>query len=429
VAKELCKMDAISCAQAIASRETSPAELASTCLARIDMREEATGAWQFLDPEIIESQLRKLDSIAKDARGPLHGLPVGVKDIYDTCDMPTAYGSDIYSGNRPPWDAAAVARLRAAGAVVLGKTVTTEFAYWKAGKTRNPHDTSRTPGGSSSGSAAGVADFMMPLAIGSQTVASTMRPASFCGIIGFKPSYGRISMAGIKPLAGSLDTAGVFARTVSDAALIASVMAGRNDWGSDGNTGSAPSLRIARTPDWDHVLPEAVSSVEKAAHMLLDEGATLEDHATPEIFDDLSNAQNTVLAFEAAREFSSEWLYHRQQLSPQIAGLIEEGLALTPEQYEDAVKARDAARCAIDELFGSADFLLAPSTIGEAPPADQGTGDPLMSRAWTLLGLPTFTVPCGNGPAGLPLGLQIAARPGMDHKLIAAAQWIEPRLS
>ena len=188
---ELVILEATACAQAISQGDIVPADLISACLARIDEREEAVGAWQHLERDVIDRQVGRLDDMAADARGPLHGIPIGIKDIYDTCDMPTGYGSEIYAGNRPPWDAAAVARLRAAGAVLLGKTVTTEFAYWKAGKTRNPHDTSRTPGGSSSGSAASVADHMVPLAIGSQTVASTIRPACYCGIVGFKPSYGR----------------------------------------------------------------------------------------------------------------------------------------------------------------------------------------------------------------------------------------------
>ncbi len=426
--EELVKLDARSGAESIARGDITAAELAAACLARIDERESVVGAWQILDRGLVESQVKRLDGLAKEARGPLHGLPVGIKDIYDTCDMPTAYGSEIYAGNRPVWDAAAVARLRAAGAVILGKTVTTEFAYWKAGKTRNPHDASRTPGGSSSGSAAGVADFMMPLAIGSQTVASTMRPASYCGVVGFKPSFGRISLAGVKPLAGSLDTAGVFARTVADAALIAGVMAGRDDW--TGETGpEKPSLRVARTPDWDQVSPEALLVFESAVSLLRSAGAGVSDSDAPDPFKPLSTVQNTVLAFEAAREFSSEWLHHRARLSSQISELIEEGLAIEPDRYERAVSARRVALETIDELFAGADVLLAPSTLGEAPPIEDGTGDPLMSRAWTLLGLPSITLPCGKGPAGLPLGLQVAARPGRDHDLIAAAKWIEAQLA
>lgn len=426
--QELNKLDAQSGTQAIVRGDITAAELTAACLERIDEREGAIGVWQFLDRDLIETQVKHLDGLPKDVRGPLHGLPVGIKDIYDTYDMPTGYGSEIYAGNRPPWDAAAVARLRAAGAVILGKTVTTEFAYWKAGKTCNPHDISRTPGGSSSGSAAGVADFMMPLAIGSQTVASTMRPASYCGVVGFKPSFGRISLAGVKPLAGSLDTAGVFARSVSDAALIAGVMAGRPDWNGEARTDS-PSLRIARTADWDQVSPEALEAFEGAVSGVRSAGANVLDDAAPEPFKPLSSAQNTMLAFEAAREFSSEWLHHRKRLSPQISDLIEEGLAIGPDQYEHAVGERNHALQALEDLFAGADVLLAPSTLAEAPPIEAGTGDPLMSRAWTLLGLPSISLPCGKGPAGLPLGLQVAARPGHDRRLIAAAQWIEARLT
>jgi Asp-tRNA(Asn)/Glu-tRNA(Gln) amidotransferase A subunit family amidase len=425
---ELCRLDASACEQAIAREEITPEELVSACLVRIGEREAEIGAWHFLDHSMIHTQLKRLEKIDRPSRGALHGIPVGVKDIYDTFDMPTGYGSDIYEGHRPAWDAAAVARLRAAGAVVLGKTVSTEFAYWKAGKTRNPHDTERTPGGSSSGSAAAVADLMVPLAIGSQTVASTIRPASYCGIVGFKPSYGRISMAGVKPLAASLDTAGVFARSVWDAGLIASAMAGRSDWLDTTATDTPPAIRLARTPDWDKATNEAVGAVETAASALEKEGASVADCDAAEGFAHLSTVQNTILCFEAAREFSYEWRCHRDQLSEQISGLIEDGLAIAPGDYETAAEVRLRATASVDALFGRAEVLLAPSTTGEAPLAEEGTGDPLMSRAWTLLGLPSLTLPFGKGPADMPLGLQIAARPRRDRNLLSAARWIEARL-
>ncbi|MEM8743497.1 MAG: amidase [Pseudomonadota bacterium] len=429
VTGELSKLDAVACAQAISQGDLTAVDLVAACRARIDEREDAVGAWQYLDRELIDRQLSALEDVPVNDRGALHGVPVGVKDIYDTYDMPTAYGSEIYAGNRPPWDAAAVARLRAAGAVILGKTVTTEFAYWKAGKTRNPNDTSRTPGGSSSGSAASVSDHMVPLAIGSQTVASTIRPASFCGVVGFKPSLGRISLAGVKPLASSLDTAGMFARSVSDVALIASVMAGRPDWTASAVEPETLSVRVARTPDWDQISQEALPVFDNAVSNLREAGAGLSSSAAPDQFKRLSAVQNTILAYEAAREFSSEWLHHRTELSPQISELIEEGDGIAPDQFESAVEARRHAAATIDELFEGADVLVAPSTLGEAPPIEEGTGDPLMSRAWTLLGLPSISLPCGTGPAGLPLGLQIAGRPGKDRELVAAAVWIEARLA
>lgn len=429
VGDNLNQMDANACVRAIGEGDATPAALVESCLERIGERDAEIGAWHFLDHATIQMQLEYLDTVEREARGPLHGVPVGVKDIYDTRDMPTGYGSQIYEGYRPPWDAAAVARLRGAGAIVLGKTVTTEFAYWKAGKTRNPHDTSRTPGGSSSGSAAAVADYMVPLAIGSQTVASTIRPASFCGIVGFKPTWGRISLAGVKPLAGSMDTAGVFARTVDDAALIAGVMAGRMDWAAATRKPSLPKLRLVRSDDWDQASAEAVSAVVSAAASCKAAGAQIEDVTVPEAFAKLSTVQNTILAVEASREFASEWLHDRDRLSEQISGLIEEGLAVSVETYAEAVAARNRAMAGIDKLFGSADVLIAPSTLGEAPPAEQGTGDPLMSRTWTMLGLPSISLPCGKGPDGMPLGLQIAARPDSDGTLLAIARWIEAQLS
>jgi len=247
-------------------------------------------------------------------------------------------------------------------------------------------------------------------------------------VVGFKPSFDRISVAGIKPFAGSLDTAGTFARTVSDAALIASVMARRDDWSGQGAESGTPSLRLARTPDWNHVTAEGISAVETAANRLQAEGAKLSDSAAPDMFAPLSGAQNTVLAYEAAREYASEWHHHRDRLSSQIITLIEEGLSIPPDAYEKALAQRMQALSSIEDLFGGADILLAPSAVGEAPLLKQGTGDPIMSRAWTLLGLPSISLPCGTGPSGLPLGLQIAARPGKDREVITAAQWIEARL-
>lgn len=422
-------LTATAACKAIRDGDLTPQALAAACLERIGQREAEVGAWEVTDPAFVEKQLAALEQVSLPERGPLHGIPVGIKDVYDTAELPTAYGSPIYQGHQPAWDAAAVARLRAAGAVILGKTVTTEFAYWKAGKTRNPHDLSRTPGGSSSGSAAAVADFMVPLATGTQTVASTMRPAAFCGIAGFKPGAGRISTAGIKPLAGSLDTAGMFARCAGDLALIGGVMAGRQDWIGVQMSDTAPSIGMMRSPEWEQVSAEGIAGVEQAAETLEAAGATLSAGAVPGSFSQLADVQNTVLAFEAARDFSSEWRNHRALLSPQISELIEEGLALSPARYESAQACRAASIAALEDLFGGASFLLAPSALGEALPREEGTGDPLMSRAWTLLGLPSISLPIGTGPSGMPLGLQIAARPGQDVSLLAAAQWIEGRLA
>ena len=423
------KLTATNASLAIRNGELTPEALVSACLERIGQREAEVRAWEVIEQPLIDEQLAALEQVPETERGALHGIPVGIKDIYDTIDLPTAYGSPIYKGHQPTWDAAAVARLRAAGAIILGKTVTTEFAYWKAGKTRNPHDLSRTPGGSSSGSAAAVADFMVPFATGTQTVASTMRPAAFCGVAGFKPSAGRISTAGIKPLAGSLDTVGMFARRVCDLALIGGVMAGRKDWIEARTSDASPAIAMMRTPEWDQVSTESIADVEKAAEKVKRAGASLISGAAPASFFQLAEVQNVVLAFEVARDFSSEWRHHRSALSPQICELIEEGLALSPTAYESAQSSRAAAIASLDDLFAGADFLFAPSALGEAPLLEEGTGDPLMSRAWTLLGLPSINLPLGTGPTGLPLGLQIAARPGHDASLLAAAQWIEKRLA
>jgi len=423
------RLSARDAAAAIAKGDLTPYALVEACLARIAERESHVSAWTILDKEFVSRELTRIEGIPDEKRGAIYGLPVAIKDIYDTADLPTAYGSPIYQGHRPAWDAACVARARAAGAVILGKTVTTEFAYWTAGKTRNPLDLNRTPGGSSSGSAAAVADFMVPLATGSQTVASTVRPAAYCGITGFKPGFGLISMTGVKTLAESLDTAGILGRSVGDVALLAGTMAGRAAWIDAAPCPEPPSLRMARTPDWNMVADEGLAAVETAAHQLEACGAALSDEAAPELFRTLSMTQNTVLAYEAARDLASEWHHQRAQLSEQIAELIADGLSISTTTYDEALAHRALCATNIEDLFGGADFLLAPATTGEAPPLENGTGDPVMSRAWTLLGLPILTIPYGEGPNGLPLGLQIAAPPGRDTELLAAGLWIEEQLA
>ncbi len=410
-----------------AERETPEAIAAAVCDA-IAAREDEVQAWAALDRGALEAQAARLLARPDWHDLPLAGVPVGVKDIFDTADLPTAYGSEIYAGHRPAADAAAVARLRAAGALLPGKTVTTEFAYWRPGKTRNPRDLSHSPGGSSAGSAAAVAAGMVPFSIGSQTAASTIRPAAFCGIVGFKPTLGRISMAGVKGLAGSMDTAGVFARDVAGAGLVAGVLAGRPDWGRVGLLARPPVLRLAPAPEWGAVAPEMRARLEEVAEALSRAGATVERAELPAGFADLCEVQTRIMAAEAARDLASEALAHGDRLSDALQTLIETGKALPPELQEADYAARDAAIARQEALFGPADLLIAPSALDEAPAFEAGTGSPDMSRAWTLLGLPSITLPAGTGPGGLPLGVQFAARRGADLTLLQAAAWIERHL-
>jgi transposase InsO family protein len=321
------------------------------------------------------------------------------------------------------------ARLRAAGAIIIGKTVTTEFAYWHAGPTRNPHDTSRTPGGSSSGSCAGLAAGMFALALGSQTAASTIRPAAYCGIVGFKPSRQWISRAGVKALAGnSLDAVGLFGRSVDDVSLLAGVMAGVE---LAPETETSPThVRVSswRGQEWHGAESYAVAAVEAALEKLSTAGAGVGRVTPSSDFDGLIDLQKLIMAREAAGDLAHEHLNHRDQLSDTLAGFLDEGANISADSYCSAIAHANDCRARIDELFGDADILVAPAAPGEAPAFEEGTGSPDMSRAWTLLDLPSLTIPCGTGPSGLPLGIQLAARPGHDRVLLGAAVWIEQQL-
>lgn len=412
--------------QRIISNEVPIAMVALEYRKVIEAREREVKAFEFLDWDVVDQQIDKLAATTAEQRGRLFGLPVAVKDIFDTVDMPTTYGSQIYQGHRPTVDAACVARLRQAGAIILGKTVTTEFAYWHAGPTRNPLDSRHTPGGSSSGSCAGLAAGMFPLALGSQTAASTIRPASYCGITGYKPSRQWISRAGIKPLAAnSLDAVGVFGKSVDDVNLLASVMAGTCFHAAT----FSPTLTLWCGEEWNAAESYAIDAVMTAADKLATAGSKVHRAAPSSLFAGLLETQKLVMAREAAMDLADEFINHRAALSDTLGGFLEEGCNISADRYDAALQTTTVCRARIDELFGPADILAAPSTLGEAPLAENGTGSPDMSRVWTLLDLPSITIPVGTGPAGLPLGLQLAARPGHDAKLLGAAKWIEAVLS
>jgi Asp-tRNA(Asn)/Glu-tRNA(Gln) amidotransferase A subunit family amidase len=405
-------LSATEASRLIAARELSSEELVSACLERIAEREPVVRAWAHLDPDAAITQARERDG--QERRGPLHGLPVGVKDVIDTADMPTAYGSPIYAGQRPARDADCVAWLRGAGAVVLGKTVTTEFATYAPPATVNPLDPARTPGGSSSGSAAAVADGMVALALGTQTAGSVIRPASFCGIAGFKPAHGWRSTAGIKRLSERLDTLGLLARSVADTALL-------GGWAVP--PPREPRLAFARTPWWDRLEPAGRDALEQAAARL---GAA-EIELPPE-FAGLAPAQETVMAFDVARNLEPEWREHRDELSDALRDYVERARAVEPADAEAAVALSDRGRAALPGVLAGFDALLVPGAFGEAPLRTEGhTGDPLLCRAWTLLGVPAISVPGMVGPAGMPIGVQLV---GVDEAaLLGAAAWVEGVLS
>jgi Asp-tRNA(Asn)/Glu-tRNA(Gln) amidotransferase A subunit family amidase len=387
------------------------------CLDRIAEREETIGAWTHVDADAALAAARTLDRGPE--RGPLHGVPIGVKDIIDTADMPTEHGSPIWRGNRPKADAGVVALARAAGMIVLGKTVTTEFATFTPGKTRNPHDTSRTPGGSSSGSAAAVADGMVPLAFGTQTAGSVIRPAAFCGVVGYKPSFGLLPRAGVKPTSDSLDTVGAFARSVAEVARFVGVLARRPDL-IDLPALDKPTLGFCRTHEWPQAAPETVSLLE---------GLKLPEITTPAEHDGLATAQHTIQERELYENLGWEYATHVDLLSARLRSNIENGRGIPASAYREAKQRAEGARRALPAFFSDCDAIAVPSARGEAPEGIAATGDPIFNRVWTLLGVPCVTIPVGKGPNDMPLGVQLVGRIGEDARLLAAAAALEARLS
>ena len=418
-------LNAWEAAEAIAAGSLTSEALVRDCLARIDVRDPAIAAWTHLDPEQALAQARDRDR--SPTRGPLHGVPVGIKDIIDTADMPTTYGSPIYAGHRTAWDAACVALLRQAGAVIMGKTVSTEFAMYEPGKTANPHNPAHTPGGSSSGSAAAVAAEMVPLALGSQTAGSIVRPASFCGVVGYKPTHSDFSLAGIKLLSQTLDTLGGFARCVRDLALLRAVLMGSSPQMTE--LAEAPRIGLCRTPQWPQATTATQEAVETAARRFAGAGAQVDEVTLPAEFGGLVEAQTTVQIFEGVRCCAYELTQRRDQLSASTQQLLGPGETLTYAEYKAALQLAETCRAALPAVFAAHDVLLVPSAPGEAPAGLGATGNPLFNRTWTLLHTPVINLPGLNGPQGLPVGVQAVGPLGGDDDLLAAAAWMHAYLT
>jgi Asp-tRNA(Asn)/Glu-tRNA(Gln) amidotransferase A subunit family amidase len=423
----LHQLEAWQAAALLARRELKAVDLVRACLDRISERDPQVQAFVHLNADAALAQARQLD--AGPVRGLLHGLPFGVKDLFDTFDMPTTYGSPIYAQHQPLADAAAVALCREAGAVLLGKTVTTELANMFPGITRNPHNLAHTPGGSSSGSAAAVADCMLPLALGTQTAGSLIRPAAFCGIVGYKPSHNRVPKAGVKSLSETLDTLGGFGRSVRDVGLLGAVLTGdmrMADPATYAQT-AAPRIGLCKTPEWDQIdsdTRQAWAQAEKALHGV---GTAM---ALPAGLDNLVTVQKEVQAYETARSFTHERMHQHSQLSSPLQALLAHGMTISGEAHARNLQTTANARSQAAALFSNFDVLLSPSSIGEALPMALGiTGDPLFCRTWTLLGLPCIHLPFARGRNGLPIGLQLVSAYGDDHRLLASAHWVHARLS
>ena len=422
----LNQLDASILAKKLATREITSEQLVRDCLDRINEREADVQAWVHLAAEPAIKKAQELD------RGPvsglLHGLPVGVKDLFDTADMPTTYGSGIYRSLQPAADASIVALCRAQGAVMMGKTVTTEFATFTPGKTRNPHRLSHTPGGSSSGSAAAVADHMVPLAFASQTAASVIRPAAFCGIVGYKPSFGLVNRSGVKPLSESLDTVGFLARSVEDVALFAAAATGDRSL-LQLETSLSPRIALCHTHEWSNADQDTQHAMEHAALMLAKAGHRVREMTLPESFAGLLQVQKEIMGFDLVRSLAYERLAHAIELSTGLRELLAIGQQITHDQHRANLQLAYSARAAVSTAFGEYEVVLAPSAVGEAPAALTQTGDPVFGRVWTLLGLPCVHLPFFRGSSGMPVGLQVVGRPGEDKVALRVAAWLMRQLS
>jgi Asp-tRNA(Asn)/Glu-tRNA(Gln) amidotransferase A subunit family amidase len=418
-----------------AGRITS-AELVADCLKRIDEVDPDIEAWAFLDRDHAMRQAKAADDHRRQgkATGPLHGVPVGIKDIFDTGDMPTEFGSPVWSGRTPRQDAAVVARLRAAGAVIMGKTVTTEYAYFHPGKTKNPHDKTRTPGGSSSGSAAAVAAYMVPGAIGSQTNGSVIRPASFCGVVGFKPTHGLIPRSGALMLSRTLDHVGVFARSVEDAALLAEALAGFDEEDPDtrplarppfaavaeSEPPLPPRLAFVRSAVWGRAEPVTHEAFAELVKALGDSASEVELGSA---FERAVDFQRVVMDVEMAHNLHRDYEKGCDKLSAALRQLIERGRTYPAVDYLRATSAIAPLNEALEELFNEYDAILTPAAPGAAP-AIATTGDPVFCSTWTYLGTPAVTLPLLSSEDGLPIGAQLVGRRENDARLLRTARWL-----
>ncbi len=436
-------LTAAEAAKLIARGLLSCEELVQGCLERVRQVEPLVQAWTFLDEDYALAQARERDELKRSGQpiGLLHGIPVGIKDIIDTAGMPTENGTVLHRGRVTANDAAVVAKLRAAGAVILGKTVTTECAYFSPGKTRNPHNAEHTPGGSSSGSAASVAAAMVPLALGSQTAGSTIRPASFCGVYGFKPTHGLIPRTGILQLSRTLDHVGLFSRSVEDLALLAETVTGYDEGDPDTRLRARvpfrdiaaeepplePRLAFIRTPHWERADPDAQEAFGELLEAL---GERVEE---VELFPSAHHAwdwQKTVMEAEMAANLEPLWRAGRERLSERLRALIERGCETRAIDYQRALRAAALAAESFDELFTERyDAILTLPALGTAPKGLAATGDPVFCVLWTLLGMPAVSLPLMRGANGLPLGVQLVGRRGFDARLLRTARWLVERLS
>ena len=421
----------------------SSEQFVEACLARIREVDGQVRAWTFLDPEHALAQARAADKWRLQGRptGPLHGVPVAVKDIFDTADMPTENGSVLYAGRTPSRDAAVIAMLRAAGAVIMGKTVTTEFAYFSPGKTCNPYNPEHTPGGSSSGSAAAVAAGMLPLALGSQTNGSTIRPAAYCGVIGFKPTHGLISRQGILALSRTLDHVGLFARSIDDIALLAAQLVGYDERDPDTRPRAhipfvevataepplSPMFAFVKTPYWERTDEDTKEGFAELAEQL---GEQVEEIELLPSAIEAWELHRTIMGAEMAANLEREWERGRDRLSEQLRAQLERGRNVRAIDYQRALSRIAPIHESFVELFEQRyDAILTPAATGTAPKGLSSTGDPVFCTVWTLCGMPAISLPLLQNASGLPLGVQLVGPRDGDARLLRTARWLAARVA
>ncbi len=434
---DLADAGALEVVKALREGRISSEQLVTACMERIRQREPEVGAWTFYDDQLVMQTARRIDAAHQSGLplGPLHGVPVAVKDIFDTEDMPTEDGTVLHAGRQPADDAAVISKLRAAGAVIMGKTVTAELATYAPGKTSNPHNPRHTPGGSSSGSAAAVASGMVPLALGSQTNGSVIRPASYCGVVGFKPSSGLISRSGVLPVSPTLDQIGVFARSVEDAALLAQVVMGFDERDPASLIHAQrdllpvvqqepplePRLAFVTSPEWDQA---DVDTQQGFAELIEQLGDIAYEVELSETFAPAVGWHQTVMESELARSFAKEYQRGADKLSGQLVEMIECGMRYSAVEYLNALNPREALREILASIFDECDAIITPATTGEAPEGLESTGSPIFCTLWTYLGLPCITLPLLQGSHGLPMGVQLVGPMMDDARLLRTARWL-----
>ena len=416
-------LSALGLAKQIAGGELTPRAVVEMCAESIAARERQIGAFVALDLE----RARRAADEPRLASAPLHGLPVAFKDIFDTADFPTQYGSPIYAGYRPRADASAVALTRRAGGNILGKTVTTELASLVPAQTCNPHNIAHTPGGSSSGSAAAIAAGMVPIALGTQTAGSVIRPAAFCGVAGFKPSYRLIPTVGVKDVAWHLDTAGLFGAGIADVAYAAAIILDR-DLRVDGAEPEAPRIALVRTHLWPQASAAMANAVETAARIAQAAGAKVTDVTLPPLLEDAYEAQFTIQDYEAFRALAYEYDHHRDMIGHSLRQQLDRAAAISADEYDAARRTASRARRLLADTMSGYDAILTPSAPGAAPAGLGTTGDPMFNRLWTLMGAPCVNVP-GFYDNGLPLGMQIVGRFGRDKAALEAALFLQQAIA